>query len=447
MKILIIGGDAAGMSAASRIKRKYPENEVTVLEATQDVSYSACTMPYSIADPDDDIERLIVRAPEKFKETGIKLHLGHRVTGIDRKNKKVYGKKDDEKEFEFDYDKLFIATGNRPFMPPVEGLYIKGVFPLKSLEDGRKIDIFLENNNVRKALIIGMGYIGIEMCEALHSRNIEITMVEAGNSLLPWLHKELRSQIEKELEEKNVKYFTGKLVKKIEKKGEVLIVSTGEEFFETDMVIASMGVVPNTEFAVAAGIEPGPSNALKVNEFMQTNDPDIYSAGDCASAKHIVSGKDVWIPLALTANRGGRVAAENITEEKKLKFPGTLGTAVFKAFDYEIARTGLNFAESVDAGFEPVEIIIKTRSKAHTCKNSQKVYINMIGDKKSGKLLGLFMVGKEGVARRINSGAVALHAKMKVKDLADVDTAYAPPFSPVWDPVILAAGELAKKII
>lgn len=444
MKIIIIGGDAAGMSAASKIKRKYPNEDVIVLEATQDVSYSACTMPYSIADPDDDIDRLIVRAPEKFRKTGIELHLGHRVNEIDRKNKTVKGTNLD-KGFEFKYDKLFIATGNRPFMPPIPGLDLPGVLPLKSLDDGRKIDKYLEKNRVKKALIIGMGYIGLEMSEALHAWNIEVTMVEAAPDMLLWLHQDLSGHIKDELDKNNIRYFTNTLVEKIEKQNGKLLVHTKNKTFETDLVIASMGVVPNSEFAIEAGLEKGPANSIKTNEFMETNDPHIFAAGDCASAKHIVSKKDVWIPLALTANRGGRVAAQNIMGEKT-KFPGILGTAVFKIFDYEVARTGLSMKEALDAGFEPVEKVIKTFSKAHTCKNYEKIHIHIIGDKKTKKVLGLFMVGKEGVARRINSAAVALHASLTAEDLADVDTAYAPPFSPVWDPVILAAGELAKEM-
>lgn len=443
MKVVIIGGDAAGMSAASRISRKEPKTEVVVLEATNDVSYSACTMPYSIADPDDDINRLIVRSPEKFREMGIDLRLGHYVDKIDRDKKEVCGRDFQDNDFTITYDKLFIATGTRPFMPPIKGLELRGVLPLKSLEDGRQIDKYLEEKSVKNAVIIGMGYIGLEMCEALHKRSVDVTMLEAAPVLIPWLNTTLADPIKKELLEKDIKYHTNTLVTEIEKKGDKLIVKTKDQQFETDMVIASLGVAPNSEIAMEAGLTLGPAKAIVINEFMETSDPDIYTAGDCATAKHIVLGEDVWIPLALTANRGGRIAADNIMGKKE-KFPGILGTAVFKVFDYEVARTGLTFEEAKKAGFDVVEKIVKTRSKAHTYQNAQKVYINIIGDKKTGKLLGLFMVSKEGVARRINSGAVALHMGMKVADLAQVDMAYAPPFSPVWDPVLLAAGELAK---
>jgi NADPH-dependent 2,4-dienoyl-CoA reductase/sulfur reductase-like enzyme len=445
MKIVIIGGDAAGMSAASQIKRKYPENQVVVYEGTHDVSYSACSMPYSIADPDDDIERLIVRAPEEFRKTGVELHLGHWVGKIDRNAKKISGKNEDQENFSDNYDRLFIATGNRPFMPPVKGLDSYGVLPLKSLEHGRKIDEYLEKNTVKKAVIIGMGYIGLEMGEALHSRNIEVTMFEAGPELIPWLHKDLSDPVKQILNEKNINYHTNTFVTEIEKTEKGLLVKTKENKFETDMVIASMGVVPNSEIAGDAGLELGPSKAIITNTFMQTTDPDIYAAGDCACARHILTGKCVWIPLALTANRGGKTAAKNIVGEKD-EFPGILGTAVFKVFDYEIARTGFTLKEAQDAGFDAVETVIKSRSKAHTYPGSEKLYLNIVGDKKTGKLLGLFIVGKEGAARRINTGAVALHAGMKVHDLADVDMAYAPPFSPVWDPVLIAASALDKKM-
>ncbi|MGM0418840.1 MAG: FAD-dependent oxidoreductase, partial [Thermodesulfobacteriota bacterium] len=403
MKIVIIGGDAAGMSAASQIKRKYPKNQVVVYEGTHDVSYSACTMPYSIADPDDDIERLIVRAPEEFRKTGIELHLGHWIEKIDRDAKIISGKKENNESFSDSYDRLFIATGNRPFMPPVKGLDSYGVFPLKSLEHGRKIDEYLETNTVKKAVIIGMGYIGLEMGEALHSRNIEVTMFEAGNELIPWLHKDLTAPVKETLDEKNITYFTSTFVTEIEKTEKGLLVKTKEKEFETDMIIACMGVVPNSEIAENAGLELGPSKAISTNTFMQTSDPDIYAAGDCACARHILTGKCVWIPLALTANRGGKTAARNIVGEKD-EFPGILGTAVFKVFDYEIARTGFTVQEAEEAGFDPVETIITSKSKAHTYPGSEKLYVNIVGDKKSGKLLGLFIVGKEGAARRINAG-------------------------------------------
>jgi len=445
MDIIIIGGDAAGMSAAGRLKRKNKDLNVIVLEATADVSYSACSMPYNIPEKDDDINALIVRKPEKFIELGIDLRLGYRVFKIDRKNKKVEGKNSKSEQFSIHYDKLIIATGTRTFFPDIEGLDSAGVFPLKSLEDGRRIKEFISRNVIKSALIIGMGYIGLEMSESLRKLGIKVMMVEASDMPLPWLHEKLRTLVLQELEKNKVEFHTSTFVKRIEKTDKGLLIGAGDKKFSADMVISAMGVVPNSELAINAGLETGPAKSIKINEFMETKDKDILAAGDCALAIHRVSKKETWIPLALTANRGGRFASDNILGNKKA-FPGVLGTAVFKLFDYEIARTGLSMKEAYDAGFDPVKVFIKTESKAHTFKSSEKLYLNMIGDKKSGKLLGLFMVGKEGVARRINSGAMALHAELSVEELSLADLAYAPPFSPVWDPVLLGAKALLKKM-
>ncbi|MBF0234683.1 MAG: FAD-dependent oxidoreductase [Desulfamplus sp.] len=483
MKFVIIGGDAAGMSAASRAKRNNSKMEVTVLERTGDVSYSACGMPYNIADPGRSMEELVVRRAEVFREKNkINLLTGHRVDFIDPETKIVSGVTFDNKEFLVSYDKLLIATGATPIIPDIPGINLPGIMPLKSLEHGRRIKDFLNSTPIKKAVIIGMGYIGLEMCEALKARDIEVTMVKPGITFLPWMNRELSAVVREELEKHGIKLYCGLDVVKVEpgtnralslycmEKGQHESAVQGRELgpgrdglqcagdvqgtgrvkgrgmvLDAGMVIVASGITPCSDIAVNAGIETGINGAIAVDDTLKTSNGDIYAAGDCADAIHVVTGNKCWIPLALRANRAGWAVADNVCGiENHLQ--GVAGTAVFKIFDLQVARTGLSMKEASDAGFDPVEAVVQTRSKAHGHPGSATIHVAMTGDRKSGRLLGVQMVGKDGVAHRINAPAVALHAKMDIAGFIQTDLAYAPPFGPVWDPVLTAANQLIKKI-
>ncbi|MFO7885033.1 MAG: FAD-dependent oxidoreductase [Desulfobacteraceae bacterium] len=446
MRFLIIGGDAAGMSAASRAKRKKPDLEVIVLEKTRDVSYSACGMPYNIADPERDMDELVVRRAEVFIEKNkINLLTGHRADRIDTGSKTVSGDTLDGKPFSFSYDFLLIATGAAPVMPDLPGFDLPGVMPLKSLEHGRAIKNFIAENRVKKAVILGMGYIGLEMCEALRERAIEVDMVKPRKTFLPWLVPALSEVVYNEVVQNNVRLYAGSSVKKIISTDRGLRLECDNITLETDMVIAASGVRPCSKIASEAGLETGVSNAIAVDFQLQTSDKTIYAAGDCADAVHVVTGKKCWIPLALRANRAGWAVADNVCGTET-RLDGVAGTSVFRVFSLEVARTGLNMKEAEENGFDPVENTIKTRSRAHAHPGATTIYVSMVGDRTTGRLLGVQMVGQEGVAHRINAPAVALHSKMTVQDFAQCDLAYAPPFSPVWDPMLTAANQLVKKI-
>ena len=447
MKFVIIGGDAAGMSAASRSKRNRPEFEVTVLEQTRDVSYSACGMPYNIADPDRSMEDLVVRPASVFIEKNrINLLTGHRVTHIDRKAGKVMGLTHANEPFTVDYDTLLLATGASPHMPDLPGFDLPGVMPLKSLAHGKKIKAFIEEKQVKKAVISGMGYIGLEMCEALRAREIAVDMVKPGPVFLPWMTPELSRVVEEEVLGNGVNLYCGQAITAIEPvDGKGLVVVGEQQTFPADLVISASGVRPCSELAVAAGLETGISGAVAVDAMMRTSDDRIYAAGDCADAIHVVTGKKCWIPLALRANRAGWAVADNVCGRETL-LQGVAGTAVFKVFRMQVARTGLNLKEARDAGFDPVEVVIQSRSKAHSHPGSTTIHVSMVGDVKTGRLLGAQMVGTDGVAHRINAPAVALHGSMTVADFIQCDLAYAPPFGPVWDPLLTAANQLIKKL-
>ena len=446
MRFVVIGGDAAGMSAASRAKRNSPELKVTVLEQTEDVSYSACGIPYNIAEAGRAMDDLVVRQAHVFREKqGIDLRTGHSVEEIDRNSNRVRGMNSAGKPFEVPYDRLLIATGASPVKPDLPGFDTPGVMALKSLEDGRRIKGFIKKKSVRKVIIIGMGYIALEMCEAMVARGIDVEMVKSRPDLLPWMNGNLAGVIREEIESHGVLIHPGQEIQRITREQDSLKVICKDLVLEGQMVLLAVGVKPNSEIAERAGLELGPGGSIAVGKDLRTSDEEIFAAGDCADAFHVVTGQKTWIPLALRANRAGWGVADNVTG-KRVELEGIVGTAVFKVFDLQVARSGLSLAEAGKYGFNPVENTIKSRSRAHAHPGSSTLYIQMVGDRKSGRLLGAQMVGKEGAAHRIDAVAVALHQKMTVDAFSQCDLAYAPPFSPVWDPMLTAANQLIKKM-
>ena len=446
MDFVVIGGDAAGMSAASRAKRNRPDLNVTVLEKTEDVSYSACGMPYNIAEPDRDIEDLVVRHAQVFRDKqGIHLLTGHCAEELRPGDKTVSGRTSDGKTFHLSYDKLLIATGASPVMQDIPGTDPPGVIPLKTLDDGRKIKAFIKDHEAKRVVLIGMGYIALEMCEALRAMNIRVEMVKSRPTFLPWMNADMAQVVREELESNAVVLHPGHALERIEASDDGLKLVCPDLTLDADMILPAMGVIPNSELAAKAGIITGIGDSVAVDTGLRTSDENIFAAGDCADAVHVVTGEKTWIPLALRANRGGWAVADNVCG-KDVRVQGIVGTAVFKVFDLQVARTGLNAAEAAKAGFDPAEVMIRSRSRAHAHPGASKIWVQMVGDKKTGRLLGVQMLGKEGVAHRINAPAVALHARMSVEQFSQSDMAYAPPFGPVWDPLLTAANQLLKKI-
>ncbi|MFP4445799.1 MAG: FAD-dependent oxidoreductase [Desulfosudaceae bacterium] len=446
MRFVIIGGDAAGMSAASRARRNDPDLEITVLEKTGDVSYSACGMPYNIADAGRPIDDLVVRPAGVFREKqNIDLLTGHAVERIDPAARTVSGRRADGTAFSREYDKLLVASGASARVPEVPGMDSSGVMVLKSLADGRAIKQYLADHPVRQALIIGMGYIGLEMAESLRSRDIAVTMLKPREAFLPWLAEPLARVVKEEVESRGVILHPGCTLEAVEGGGPALGAVCDSFTLSADLIIAATGVTPNSEITQGTGIELGPRGEISVNSRLETTVDNIYAAGDCADAYHVVTGQKTWVPLALWANRSGRAVGDNVCG-RNVALPGIAGTAVFKVFGLEVARTGLTESEASRAGFDPVRREITSRSRAHAHPGSTDIHVSMVGDKSSGRLLGVQMVGREGVAHRINAPAVALSAHMTVADFAQCDLAYAPPFSPVWDPLLTCASQLQKQL-
>ena len=381
-----------------------------------------------------------------FREKqGINLLTSHPVTGIDRVAKRVNGTTREGKPFEAAYDKLLIATGAIPILPDIPGIDHPGVMVLKTLADGRRIKQHLNDRAIRRAVIIGMGYIALETCESLRALGLEVDMVKPHPRFLPWLKEELAAVVEEELAAKRVTLHPGCRVTRIENTGGRLQVVCEALALDVDMVLVATGVSPNSEIAAAAGIELGPKKSIAVNNRLLTSDPHVYAAGDCSDAIHVVTGQKAWIPLALRANRAGWAVADNVCG-RNVVLPGVVGTAVFKIFDLQVARTGLNREEALAAGFKAAEVVIETRSRAHAHPGASSIHVSMVADTKTGRLLGSQMVGKEGVAHRINAPAVALHAQMTVEQFSQTDLSYAPPFGPTWDPCLTAANQLLKKL-
>ena len=389
---------------------------------------------------------MIVRQAHVFREKqGIDLKTEHRVEAIDPAAKFVEGQTPEGKKFRIPYDKLLLATGTSAIVPNLPGFDLPGVMPLKTLEHGRRIKHFIRDQNVKKTVIIGMGYIALEMCEALHARNIAVEMIKPRPAFLPWMNEKLADMVKKEVEGHGITLHLGRDVKQIEKSKEGLRVICPDLELEAQMVLLAMGVTPNSQLAEEAGLELGPNKAIAVDRGLLTSGPDIYSAGDCADAFHVVTGQRTWIPLALRANRAGWAVADNLTGIKTT-LEGVAGTAVFKVLGLEVSRTGLSMAEAEKYGFDPMEVMIESRTRAHRHPGSSTIGVQMVGERKSGRLIGAQMVGKEGAAHRINAVAVALHAGMSVEAFSQMDLSYAPPFGPTWDPLLTAANQLLKTL-
>ncbi len=379
-----------------------------------------------------------------FRERqGIDLRTEHRVEAIDPAAKRVEGQTPDGKRFQYPYDKLLIATGASPVLPDLPGFDLPGVMPLKTLEHGRRIKHFIRDQDVKKAVIIGMGYIALEMCEAFHARNIAVEMIKPRPVFLPWMNEKLAATIKQEVETHGITLHLGHEVKRIEKGKEGLRVICPELEIETRMVLVAMGVTPNSRLAEQAGLALGPNKAIAVDQRLLTSDQSIYAAGDCADAFHVVTGQRTWVPLALRANRAGWAVGDQVTGTD-VKLQGMAGTAVFKVLGLEVARTGLSMAEAEKFGLDPLEVMIEARTRAHRHPGSSTIRVQMVGDRMSGRLIGAQMVGKEGAAHRINAIAVALHTGMTVEAFSQIDLSYAPPFGPTWDPLLTAANQLLK---
>ncbi len=448
-RLVVIGGCAAGMSAASKAKRMNKNLQVIALEKTLHVSYSACGIPYYVADLVREPRDLIAITPEEFREQrGIEVLTRHEVVDIQPVKKTVTAiNLDSGKEAMLDFDKLVIAVGGVPKKPDLPGMDAKNVFTLQTLQDGIYIKKYVNERRPKRVAIIGGGYITMEMAEAFRQRSLEVTVIQKRDQILSSFEPDIAGKVSTELTRNEVKILTSIEVTGLEVNDGAatnVILNDGQQKLPVDLVLVSTGLAANTKLAEMAGVRVGNTGAIAVDWKMQTNVPNIYAAGDCVEVKHLVSGKPDYIPLGPTANKQGRVAGENIGGGTAM-FKGVVGTMVFKAFDLEVAKTGLNIAEAQRWGFEPDKVTITENSKAGYYPGVKPITVTVIWDKRSRRLLGAQMVGEEGVSKRIDIFATALTNKMTLDEMAYLDLSYAPPFAPVWDPVLVAINAARGK--
>jgi CoA-dependent NAD(P)H sulfur oxidoreductase len=399
-------------------------------------------MPYYIGDVIKDDKRLVARTPEKFRETGINVRLNTRVDDIDG-DEKVMRLSDGTL---LAYDILVLGTGTTPFVPPIPGVDLDGVFTLKKLTDALRIKAHLKGRNCRKALIVGAGFIGMEMAEALRGLGVETQIVHRGTAPVNRWDPELSGLVLEELKRHEVPFLTKMEIQSIEKgKDYLLRLNTNKGELDADMILLAMGIRPDVRLARELGLPIGKTGAIQVNFSQQTAQDGIYAVGDCCEVFHRVSRRWVHIPLGDIANKQGRVAGRNIAG-RPLFFPGVVGAQSFGLFNLELAATGINEKEAVESGFHPVSHLTWGNAFAGPMPNQKKVGLKLIADRSSGKLLGAQAVGERGIVSRINVLSVALWSGLGIDELGYIDLAYSPPFGGSWDVIHIAAQALKNKM-
>lgn len=447
-KLVVIGGDAAGMSAASKVRREQPDREIIVFEKSDFTSYSACGIPYFISEKVKTYQELIVRDPDTFRNKyHIDVRTQHLVLSVDTDNKKikVLNKKTGD-EFWESYNQLMIATGGKAFCPDVAGYDSENVFGVTTLKSGINIERYIEEKKPQNAVIVGGGYIGLEMAESLLERGLKVSLINRSEQVMNTLDPDMGALVSEALRGLGVELFLGEALTGFDvKEGKVTAVLTDKQSIPTDIVILGMGSHPNTDFLEGSKIEMGARGAIKVDSQLRTNVPDVWAAGDCTESLHLVSKEHVYIALGTIANKTGLVAGSSIAGEKTV-FPGVVGTAVCKICSYEVARTGLLEKQLQKLNIDYVKATIESRTRAHYYPNSKKIVVKLLAEKNSGRLLGGQIIGEEGAAKRIDVLATALTHNLTLQNIIDLDLSYAPPFSPVWDPVQTAARKLISSI-
>ncbi|SFM40322.1 FAD-dependent oxidoreductase [Thermodesulforhabdus norvegica] len=455
LKVVIVGAVACGPKVACRLRRLLPDAEITVLERGDHISYGACGIPYYVEGLFPEVEMLTetpvgVRRTAAFfeKAKGVRVLTRKEVFSIDRERKVVRVRDlNDGKEDEIPYDRLVLATGASPIKPPVKGIDLKNVFFVRTPEDARKIRDAALNSSSKKAVVVGAGYIGIEMAEALASIGLEVSVVEMFDQIFPqFLDLELALLVEKHVRSKGVRVYTGEKVLEIGGKDSVESVKTEKREIPADLVVVATGVRPNDELARAANLACHPRGGILVNAYCQTNDPDIYAGGDCALNQYVspITGEYLYIPLGSTANKHGRIIANHIAG-LPTPFPGVACTSICKVFDYTAGRTGLTEKNATDMNYDVESVIWAGPDKPHYM-GAKPLVIKLTASKRYRKIVGVQIVGPGDVARRIDVVATALSLDATLDKLAYLDLAYAPPYSPPLDPIITAAHVLLNKL-
>lgn len=449
MKIVILGGVAAGAKAAAKARRMLPEAQIDLYTDDTHISYSACGLPYYVEGNFEDYKLLLVRSPEDFEETGVHIHLQNRAAKILPNSKQVLIEDLVSKDaFLIGYDKLIIAIGARPFVPPIKNVNLKNVFTLRKIEDGIAIRDKAEKS--QKAVIIGGGYIGIEMLEALVKQNVYVTLIEYAPTIMQTFDDDMSQLILEQLKYacgNRFEILTSEMATEFSGDNDgVKSVRTGSgREIPVDFVVLCAGVVPNTEIAREAEIAIGETGAIKVNEKMETNIPDIYACGDCVEENLLITNTKIWLPLGTNANKEGRVAAINACGGDE-KFYGVLGSAVTRCLSLTMSMTGLTVKKAGQLGIKTISATVTKNDKVGYMPDVNNITIKLIADKYTGKLLGCQGIGAGDADKRVNTVTSSLLAGLTVDEFYRNDLTYAPPFSPTIDPLLNAAQILLEKL-
>lgn len=441
---VVVGGNAAGMSAASVAKRRDRSLDVVVFEEGAHVSYAACGIPYWVAGVADGPDALVSVTPDEARrERGIDLRLGWSVDRVDASARKVHARDAAGRDVEVPFDDLLLATGCEPDVPfPVEPL--EGLFIVRRLEDGAAMRAHLASSLARRAVIVGGGYVGLEMAEAFLERGLEVTMVLRRRKVLgETLDEDVAARVLEALERRGVRLVVAQAAGVVGR-GRVEALRTTAGDLPADVVVLATGVRARSALAKQAGCEVMLRDAVVVDRAMRTSVPGVWAAGDCASVWHRLLDRQVYLPLALGANRGGRVVGENVAGGRALH-PGILGTAITRFFDLEVARTGLSEVDATAAGLDVVAETVEENAMAGYMPGASQTRVRLVLERGSGRILGGQLVGGRGAGKRVDVLAAAIHAGMTAAQLEEVDLAYAPPFSPVYDPLLIAARIGARK--
>ncbi|MCX5155682.1 FAD-dependent oxidoreductase [Streptomyces sp. NBC_00291] len=451
-RLVVIGGDAAGMSAASQARRlKGPaELEITAFERGHFTSYSACGIPYWIGGQVAGRDELIARTPEEHRARDIDLRIRTEVVELDLAGRRVRARDlDSGVESWTAYDKLVLATGARPIRPRLPGIGAHGVHGVQSLDDGQRLMDGLEGTQGRRAVVVGAGYIGVEMAEALVGRGFEVTVLHRGEQPMATLDPDMGGLVHTAMNGMGIRTVSRAEVTRIltDEDGRACAVATaaGDEY-PADVVVLGMGVEPRTALARAAGLPLGDSGGLLTDLSMRVRGhEDIWAGGDCVEVLDLVAGRPRHIPLGTHANKHGQVIGSNVGGGYAT-FPGVVGTAVSKVCDLEIARTGLRERDAREAGLRFVTATIRSTNTAGYYPGATEMTVKMLAERHTGRLLGVQIVGGAGAAKRVDIAAVALTAGMTVDQVVSLDLGYAPPFSPVWDPILVAARKAVTAV-
>jgi NADPH-dependent 2,4-dienoyl-CoA reductase/sulfur reductase-like enzyme len=444
MRFLIIGGSDAGIAAGLRAHELDPNCEITLVLADEFPNYSICGLPFYLSGETPDWHSLAHRT----EFPGINLLPSHTAESIDSERKVVLVRRADATEIELSYDKLLIGTGARPVRPVLDELALSGVFPLHTMEDSFAVHRFLDERQPKSAVIVGAGYIGLEMADALTHRGIKVTVASRTESILATVDPSLGRRVEAEMQKHGVTICNRVEIHSIRQEGEQLTVRGASDFVATaDLVLVAVGVVPNSELGVAAGVTKGAKGALQVNRQMETNLPDVYAAGDCVETWHRLLNRNTYLPLGTTAHKQGRTAAENALGHHR-EFAGSLETQVVKLFDLVAARTGLREGEARKAGFDPFTNETTAWDHKAYYPGAHELHMRVTGDRKTGKLLGAQLLGhkQSEVSKRVDVFAAALFHRMDVEEVSDLDLSYTPPLSSPWDPVQMGAQAWSRAL-